>query len=155
MESGLIAAARGAVGCRNPTHALANRRRRDDLRGVSRASAFDLPARHLEAVGTHVRPRAGHGWTSRKLRGRWVPVTWSPVRESYITTGEAKGWPRCTRCRKPEEPELVRNGLCNLCYYFHSLPKGTFWDHREEWYFPYNIGRRSMERLAQRWDASS
>ena len=93
------------------------------------------------------RRRAGHAWTFMKYRGRYIGFIWSPVKHAFMTSGEAMGWPRCKRCRKPEEPELVHDGYCNTCRYYKVIPRGTFSSHEKDEYFPYNIGKEFMKSL--------
>lgn len=101
-------------------------------------------------MGYAGRQRAGHGWTSVKERGKW---------QSYIANDDgdwvhsivARGWPRCKNCRRPSERLLVGK-YCNICYWYghfeDAIPNATeFWKHKDEWYFPYNIGHRMTARL--------
>ena len=37
--------------------------------------------------------------------------------------------------------------MCTTCYYYHALPKGTFWQHQKDFFFPYNIGARTMNNM--------
>jgi len=90
------------------------------------------------------RPRAGNGLTFVQRGERLIPLL-ATVDGDWITTGEAVGWTRCARCRKPEEkPRRAPDGrlLCLICYYYKALPHTEFWQHKDEYLFPYNIGRR-------------
>jgi hypothetical protein len=97
------------------------------------------------------RPRAGLG---RRLEWRRDRPHWSVfgTKSGWVPSGEAKGWPRCARCRRPAE-ELVPESddlLCPICYFYHALPKGDFWPLYEAGHrlHPYRIGERSMGRSA-------
>lgn len=62
------------------------------------------------------RRHAGHGWTRFHVGEKRVDLLMNDAGQ-WITTGEARGWPRCTRCRVPFEtsasPELPT--LCAWC----------------------------------------
>src|SRR6185369_1030546 len=93
------------------------------------------------------RPKAGHGWTIRYRKGKQpIHFIFSPV-SGWITSGEAQGWRRCPRCRKPFEVDPFESGLCIHCYFYKSsLPVSEFWRIHESGYpyAPYNIGRRFL-----------
>ncbi len=86
------------------------------------------------------RPRAGH---ARTYAGN-VAYMMDAMGE-WITCGEACGWPRCARCRKPERAEHLIEGLCSDCW-FHGInrPADWFWKQKDHPLFPYNIGARLM-----------
>lgn len=90
------------------------------------------------------RPRAGHAW-SRMFRGnRSIHILFGEV-SGWITSGQAQGWRRCSRCRKPIEASPFESELCVHCYFYRSgLPVDEFWRIHETGYplAPYNIGRR-------------
>jgi len=94
------------------------------------------------------RPRAGHGWTAFHRNGKTIWLV-CDCHGRWVTTGAAKDWPRCSRCRRPEHMMPEGSTLCTTCYYYHSLPRGEFWNRDQDYLFPYNIGRRSMANL---WD---
>lgn len=90
------------------------------------------------------RPRAGHGWTSFFRNGRLIKLI-ADDDGRLITTGEAKGWPRCKRCRRPTRESPFNSNLCPTCYFYKTgLSHSDFWRLHEEGYYlaPYNIGRR-------------
>ncbi len=92
------------------------------------------------------RPRAGHGMTAVR-RGKNLVWYISNSDGEWITTGMAKGWTRCARCRRPEEhTHALSDGrqVCNTCFYYKCLPSGEFWLHKGDYLFPYSIGRRMM-----------
>jgi hypothetical protein len=95
------------------------------------------------------RPRAGHGRTAFFRNGKMVWLI-GDCHGRWVTTYEAKKWPRCERCRRPEHIMPEGSKLCTTCYYYKSLPKGEFWNRKEDYLFPYNIGKRSMEHMG--WD---
>lgn len=95
-----------------------------------------------------MRPRAGHGWTCFS-RGEKCIFLIGDCHGVWRLTSDALKWPRCSRCRRPEHLMPYSSGLCVICYYYHSLPKGTFWDHKNDYLFPYNIGKRF---LSNSWD---
>lgn len=95
------------------------------------------------------RPRAGHGWTAFR-RGRKLIWLIGDCHGRWVTTGVAKDWPRCTRCRRPEHMMPEDSGLCVHCFYYGTERSGEwFWSRKEDYLFPYNIGDRSMR---QDWD---
>lgn len=65
-----------------------------------------------------------------------------------MTSGEAVGWRRCDRCRRPEQfPHRAPDGriVCNICYYYKCLGSAdVFWSRDKDYLFPYSIGRRGM-----------
>jgi len=63
---------------------------------------------------------------------------------NWVPTGVACMWPRCVRCRRPTQHKFG-TGMCTTCYYYHALPKGTFWEHKNDFFFPYNIGERVIK----------
>ncbi len=90
------------------------------------------------------RRRAGHGYSWSRRGERSIPII-GTADGGWITTGEAQGWTRCQRCRKPEQsPQTALDGrtVCVTCYYYECLPKGEFWTRERDYLFPYNIGRR-------------
>jgi hypothetical protein len=97
-----------------------------------------------------MRPRVGHGWTSLlKKNGRTVHLILNYAGR-WITTGEAKGWPRCKRCRRPFEASPFNSGLCTTCYFYKTgLSVKDFWRLHKEGYplAPYNIGEKSSNGL--------
>lgn len=101
-----------------------------------------------------MRPRAGHGCTWDN-KGRKLIFT---VDGDMIPTGKACGWFRCERCRKPEERPLrtsLGKTVCVHCYYLHCLPEGdSFWNHKDDYLFPYNIGDRIMKTVRARVEAA-
>jgi len=88
------------------------------------------------------RPRAGHGWTGFFRNGRMIKLIYD-AHGRMVTTGVAKDWPRCSRCRKPEDMMPEDSGLCTTCFYYKS-GRGAdwFWSRENDYLFPYNIGRR-------------
>lgn len=96
------------------------------------------------------RPRAGHGWTWFERGGRTIKII-GDCHGRWVTTGEAQNWPRCKRCRKPEHIMPEDSGLCTTCFYYKS-GRGAdwFWSRKNDYLFPYNIGKRAMEHLP--WD---
>ena len=96
--------------------------------------------------------RAGHGWTWFTRNGKSVHLIANDAGH-WITTGEAQGWARCPRCRRPFEAcSIGSKGLCYICYFYKSgMPIDEFWRlHNDGHYLaPYNMGRRSM---ANRFD---
>lgn len=40
---------------------------------------------------------------------------------------EARGWPRCCRCRRPTQPEGLGPSVCRLCYFFNIIGRHEFW----------------------------
>jgi hypothetical protein len=58
---------------------------------------------------------------------------------TWITTGQAQGWPRCTRCRQPHETSPEGSGKCPICFFYGQ---SDFWAWDQHPLFPYNIGRR-------------
>lgn len=100
------------------------------------------------------RPRVGHGTTAFSSGGKLI---WLFQDENgiWLTTGHARGWPRCTRCRRPHKSSPFDSGLCSTCYFYKTgLPADEFWRlHKTGYYLaPYNIGDRCMrqERLFDR-----
>jgi hypothetical protein len=93
-----------------------------------------------------MRPRAGNAWTAVFRNGRLIPLIFSDSGK-WITTGEAKGWRRCSRCRKPYELDPFESGVCSTCYFHKMIPAGTFWSYDKHPLFPYNIGDRFRESL--------
>ncbi|HTG95738.1 MAG TPA: hypothetical protein VL866_24265 [Pyrinomonadaceae bacterium] len=91
------------------------------------------------------RPRAGHAWTAFKdSSGRFIHLI-AKSDGRWITTGEAQGWHRCPRCRKPFDVDPFDSGLCVHCYFYgNDLPSDEFWRiHKSGYPFaPYNIGQR-------------
>lgn len=59
------------------------------------------------------RPRAGSGWTRVRVGMKRVDLIWA--RQGWITSGEAKDWPRCGRCRAPVEELYTDTNLCFWC----------------------------------------
>lgn len=97
-------------------------------------------------------PAAGYSWSSIPRSAKccaardYVPILMT-ARGKWVTTGEASGWPRCPRCRKPVD-ESPKDGLCSTCYYYKVLPREEFWAHEKDFLFPYNIGgQRHRESL--------
>lgn len=98
------------------------------------------------------RPRAGHGWTGFFRKGRFIALMTNDKGE-WITTGSARGWPRCTRCRRPYEHDPFDSKMCTTCYFYKSgLPIKDFWRLHDEGHplAPYNIGKMMMARMV--WD---
>lgn len=87
------------------------------------------------------RKRAGHGWTVMQVGKKRIDI-FQTVDGHWITTGEAQGWRRCTRCRRPYEVTLQGETVCSTCYYYHSPNAEAFWDRKADYLFPYNIGHR-------------
>lgn len=97
------------------------------------------------------RPRAGHGWTAF-FRGDKMVKLICNGHGKWVTTGVAKDWPRCRRCRRPEDM-MPDGSLCSICYYYKTDRHGRdFWACKKDYLFPYNIGKRSMEHM--KWDRS-
>jgi hypothetical protein len=99
--------------------------------------------------GEEMRPKAGHTWTVIWRGGREIHLIQNDAGQ-WITTGEAKDWRRCTRCRRPFEADPFDSGLCTTCYFYKSgLPVKEFWRLHNEGYYlaPYNIGRRCTKNL--------
>lgn len=96
------------------------------------------------------RPRAGNALTYIRGRGdRLIPII-QRSNGKWITTGEAVGWTRCSRCRRPDQDyHKLDDGrvVCNMCYWYKLLPGGAteFWRRSKEYLFPYNIGSRGMK----------
>lgn len=92
-----------------------------------------------------MRPKAGHGWTAfhRGEKKIWLLFN---CHGQMVTTGEATKWPRCARCRRPDD-SLPDGRLCSTCYYYKSLPPGEFWNREKAYLFPYNIGKRITENI--------
>lgn len=96
------------------------------------------------------RPRAGHGWTAFR-RGERIIWLMCDCHGRWVTTGMAKDWPRCARCRRPEQMMPDDSGLCVSCFYYKSNRSGDgFWSRKGDYLFPYNIGRRSQ--FENEWD---
>lgn len=96
------------------------------------------------------RPRAGHGWTAFH-RGDKTIWLLADCHGRWVTTGEAKKWQRCAKCRRPEHIMPENSGLCTSCFYYKSGRGGTwFWSRQEDYLFPYNIGRRITRNM--NWD---
>lgn len=94
------------------------------------------------------RPRAGHLWTSiSQKNGKHLHLITNDA-GFWITTGEAKDWRRCPRCRRPFEADPFSSGLCPICYFYKSnLPLEKFWRLYDEGYYlhPCRAGERSMK----------
>jgi hypothetical protein len=93
------------------------------------------------------RKRAGHASTAiidQKGRMIWLIQRVDGV---WITTGEARGWPRCRRCRRPHQQSPFDSELCSTCYFYKALPVDEFWRLHNAGYYlaPYNIGKRCMQ----------
>lgn len=91
------------------------------------------------------RPRAGHGWTYMRIGARTVDLINNDAGK-WITTGHAKDWARCMRCRRPTEACPFDSGLCPICYFYKTIPVEEFWRLHNQGYYlaPYNIGARCM-----------
>ena len=89
------------------------------------------------------RPRVGHGWSMTRRGSRRIGIFQRDSGE-WVTTGEATGWPRCRRCRRPIEASPFESGLCPICYFYKTIPVDEFWRLHNEGYYlaPYNIGER-------------
>lgn len=90
------------------------------------------------------RPRAGHAWTGLTSRSDLVYLI-ARADGHWITSGCARGWPRCSRCRRPTEQAEYDacDARCCTCYYYHSDRGGrAFWDCKADDFFPYGIGAR-------------
>src|SRR5262245_29265845 len=94
-------------------------------------------------MGYGGRPRAGHGWTGFMRGNKFISLI-ATCDGRWVTTGEAASWPRCSRCRKPEDQIPAESGLCVHCYYYKSPERDVnwFWAHKEDYLFPYSIGSR-------------
>lgn len=101
-----------------------------------------IPSRILQK---NMRPRAGHAWSAMRI-GPKQRTVWIMTNDDgkWITTGHARGWPRCTRCRKPIEASPFNSGLCPICYFYKRISVDEFWRlHKTGYYLaPYNIGKR-------------
>lgn len=93
------------------------------------------------------RPRAGHSWT-------WIDVGEKNIHliqdeaGRWLTTGQARGWPRCARCRRPERCMPFGGDVCPTCYFYKTgMPVDEFWRLHKSGYqlAPYNIGRACMK----------
>lgn len=95
------------------------------------------------------RSRAGHGWTGFFRGKKFIPLI-CDSHGRWVTTGIAKDWPRCKRCRKPEDMMPEESGLCTTCFYYKN-DKGAdwFWGRKNDYLFPYNTGSRLT---ASEWD---
>lgn len=101
-----------------------------------------------------MRPRAGHARTAISRRGKCI---WLMLLSDgrWVPTGTARGWPRCSRCRRPtERGELAAcDGMCSTCcYYMGEMTVEEFWERHEsgEYYAPYNISGRNDDHSLSR-----
>lgn len=85
------------------------------------------------------RPRAGHGWTWFNRGEKSVKLI-ADSHGRWVTTGVAKDWPRCSRCRRPED--MLTEGKCSHCFYYGQHDGDWFWSRKNDYLFPYNIGSR-------------
>ena len=75
------------------------------------------------------RRRVGHGLTYvESNRDELIPIFMDAM-GVWHSTGEAVGWPRCSKCRVPEKVEHLIEGLCPICY-FHGKD-GKFWEQED------------------------
>ena len=81
-----------------------------------------------------MRRRAGHAWTFIVNKGKYIPLIQNDEGR-WITTGEAKDWRRCPRCRVPFENSPFECGLCSDCYFYKVIPVSEFWRLHDEKYF--------------------
>ena len=74
------------------------------------------------------RNSAGNGWTGIQAGKKHISVMLNDAGD-WITTGEARGWARCSRCRKPYESRIhaERPDVCRSCWWFHLMPREQFW----------------------------
>lgn len=101
--------------------------------------------------GEMMRPRAGHGWTGIIVGGKFIGLIQTDAGQ-WITTGHARGWPRCSRCRRPfERPVITSQTICPTCYFYKVLSVEEFWRLHNEGHplAPYNVGRKVMRNLHQ------
>lgn len=90
-----------------------------------------------------MRPRAGYAWSAVKRGTRYVPILFDGYR--WVHTFAAKGWPRCSRCRKPFPHEPFEGQLCACCHYRSPANLPNFWSAyaaNEPWH-PYRVGERT------------
>jgi hypothetical protein len=92
------------------------------------------------------RPRAGNSWCWINHNGRSIHLIQDEAGR-WITTGHAKDWPRCNRCRRPHKLSPFDSGLCDICYFYSTISTDEFWRLHNAGYAlaPYNIGRACME----------
>lgn len=92
------------------------------------------------------RPRAGNGWSWRRIGQRNIHLIANDAGE-WVPSGVASNWQRCARCRRPHEVSPFRSGVCSTCYYYKILPNEEFWMHEGDYLFPYNIGKRVIQAV--------
>jgi hypothetical protein len=88
-----------------------------------------------------MRPRAGHAWTTHKGQSYFMRANGEWVKTNY-----AIGWPRCSKCRRPYEKNELTTVFCVTCYFYKVLPKGSFWEMQAHRLFPYNIGKKLLDK---------
>jgi hypothetical protein len=96
------------------------------------------------------RPRAGYARTYTLLANGTKVEFLHDAMGVVISTGEACGWPRCCRCRKPERKQDLIRGLCWSCYFYKTGHGANwFWEQKEHRLFPYTIGKRISESITR------